>query len=55
MSMIKHNGKWIPESEYRMGVLSYIPKEHDLSDIERETINYAISVIKTLADMGVIK
>ena len=55
MPMIKHKGKWITESEYYMGVLSYLMKDNDISDIERKAINYAISSIKTLIDMGVIK
>ena len=45
----------VTEPEFNMGNLSYIAKEHDLTMEQRNAIDYAISAIKTLIDMGVIK
>ena len=41
--------------EFHMGNLSYIAKEHDLTMEQRNAIDYGISAIKTLIDMGVLK
>lgn len=43
------------EAEFNMGNLSYIAKEHDLTMEQRNAIDYGISAIKTLIDMGVLK
>ena len=42
------------EAEFNMGNLSYIAKEHDLTLEQRNAIDYGISAIKTLVDMGVL-
>ena len=43
------------EAEFNIGNLSYIAKEHDLTMEQRNAIDYGISAIKTLIDMGILK
>ena len=47
--------KDVPETEFNMKALYAITQQHTLTKEEANAINYAISAIKTLVDMGVLK
>lgn len=47
--------KDVPETEFHMKALYSITQQHNLAKEELNAIDYAISAIKTLIDMGVLK